>query len=56
MPLATEVSPARVLELFEAEVPRARPSALYAVEAWAASVPLKILPSFGPLEIEACKA
>jgi len=56
MPLATEVSPARVLELFEAEVPHARPSALYVVAAWEVSVPRKIIPSFEPLDIEADKA
>jgi hypothetical protein len=55
MPLTAKVSPARVLELFEAEVPRARPAALYAVEAWRVSVPRKIIPSFGPLDIEAGK-
>jgi hypothetical protein len=56
MPLATEVSPARVWELFEAEVPRARPSSPYAVEAWEVSVSLKIISSFQLLEIEAYKA
>jgi len=56
MVLATEVSPARVLELFEAGVPRARPSALYAVEAWEVPVSRKIISSFQRLEIEACKA
>jgi hypothetical protein len=56
MPLATEVSTAWVLELFEAGVPRARPSALYAVEAWEVPVSRKIISSFQLLEIEACKA
>jgi hypothetical protein len=56
MALAAEVSPAQVLELFEAGVPRARPSALYAVEAWEIPVSRKIIPSFQLLEIEACKA
>ena len=56
MPLATEVSPARVLELFEAGVPHARPSSPYAVEAWEVPVSLKIISSFQLLEIEAYKA
>ena len=56
MPLAAEVSSTQVLELFEAGVPRARPSALYAVEAWEVPLPRKLLASFEPLDIEAYKA
>ena len=56
MALAAEISPARILELFEAGVPRARPSALYDVAAWEVPVSRKIIPSFQLLEIEAGKA
>ena len=51
-----EVSPAQVLELFEDGVPLARPSALYAVEAWEVPVYQKIISSFQLLEREPCKA
>ena len=56
MPLAAEVSPTWILEVFEAVVPRARPSALYAVEAWDVPSPRKLPASFAPLDIEAYKA
>ena len=53
---AAEVSPTRVLELLEVEVPRARSAALYAVAAWEVSVSQKLIPSFEPLDVEADKA
>ena len=54
--LTAEGSPVLILELFEAEAPRTRPSALYAVEAWQVPVPWRIISSSPPSGIEACMA
>jgi len=54
MSLSVDISPAWVLEFFEDEGPR--PTALYAVAAWAISVSLDIISSSLPLDIETDKA